>query len=470
MLTVVNTKLGESRGVSRVWLEGRKLGLAAFQPGQPLSVTFDKASKKVCLKVAANDEDSQFSVSQRTRFGRIDPLIEIRSEQFREIFGDVGVLLRVVIKDGVAVIEAHGLTIRTVERAQRLKTKIENGEPLAIASLFSGGGVIDAAIHDGLQRTGVSSYSKFVVEREFRYIDAMVRNQPDLFKPDSVIVESDIALVEFKRPPLVEILIAGIPCTGASPAGKAKNAITMAEEHSDAGSCFFHFLNFVAQVKPAIIVVENVPNYMNSAGYAVIKSVLSTWGYQLSDAVLNGVKFGGLESRDRMCLVAVTDGIEQVGLGLGFDFTDVTPVIDKPATLAEVLEEVADDDPSWKSYSYLADKEIKDKAAGKGFKRTLVSATGCETSVPTLRRLYHKGGSCDTFVAHPDGVRSRLFTPKEHARIKGVPARIIAGVSDTTAHEILGQGVIYPVFVALGCALARFLSRLTNNSTFTVAA
>ena len=54
MLTVVNTKLGESRGVSRIWLEGRKLGLASFQPGQPLSVTFDKASKKVCLKVAAN--------------------------------------------------------------------------------------------------------------------------------------------------------------------------------------------------------------------------------------------------------------------------------------------------------------------------------------------------------------------------------------------------------------------------------
>lgn len=458
MLTVVNTKLGESRGVPRVWLEGRKLGLAAFQPGQSLSVTFDKASKKVCLKIAANDEDGQFSVSQRSKYGRVDPLIEIRSDELRDVFGDVGVLLRVVIKDGTAVIEAHGFSIRTEERAQRLKAKLDNGEPLAIGSLFSGGGVIDAAIHDGLQRAGVSSYSKFVVEREFGYIDAMVRNQPDLFRADSVVVESDIAHVEFKRPPLVEILIAGIPCTGASRAGKTKNAIALAEEHSDAGACFFHFLNFAAQVKPAIIVVENVQDYMSSAGYAVIKSVLSTWGYRLSDAILNGVEFGGLEARDRMCLVATTDGLDQSV----FDFSDVKPVTEKPSTLSEVLEDVADDDPSWKSYSYLAEKEVKDKAAGKGFKRTLV--TGCEASVPTLRRLYHKGGSCDTFVAHPDGVRSRLFTPKEHARIKGVPARIIAGVSDTTAHEILGQGVVYPVFVAVGCALARFLAGRANET------
>ncbi len=466
MLTVVNTKLGESRGIARIWLEGRKLGLASFEPGQPLSVTFDKASKKVCLKVAANDEDAQFSVSQRSRYGRVDPLIEIRSEQFREIFGDVGVLLRVAIKDGVAVIEAHGFTIQSIERVRRLKNKLDSGEPLAVGSLFSGGGVIDAAFHDGLQREGVQTYSKFVVEREFSYIDAMIRNQPDLFRRDSVFVESDVGFVEFKRPPLVEILVAGIPCTGASKAGKTKNAISMAEEHSDAGACFFHFLNFVAQTQPAIVVVENVPGYMQSAGYAVIKSVLSTWGYRLSDAILNGVEFGGLEARDRMCLVATTDGLDQSNLG--FDFSDVKSVFEKPATLSEVLEDVADDDPAWKTYSYLVAKQVKDKAAGKGFGRTLV--TGCETSVPTLRRLYHKGGSCETFVANRDGVRSRLFTPGEHARIKGVPARIIAGVSDTTAHEILGQSVVYPVFVAVGCALARYVASAITNIEQAVAA
>lgn len=57
----------------------------------------------------------------------------------------------------------------------------------------------------------------------------------------------------------------------------------------------------------------------------------------------------------------------------------------------------------------------------------------------------------EPFVISPfgDGM-SRLFSPLEHARVKGIPEDLINGVSDTTAHEILGQSVIYPVFQAVG--------------------
>jgi len=122
--------------------------------------------------------------------------------------------------------------------------------------------------------------------------------------------------------------------------------------------------------------------------------------------------------------------------------------------VADVLEDVPLDSDTWRSYSYLADKEIRDKEAGKGFKRCLVD--GSESKVPTIRRLYHKAGSTDTYVKHPDGLRSRLFTPIEHARLKGIPERLIAGLSNTVAHEVLGQSVCYPVFVALGTALGQW--------------
>lgn len=451
MLSVVNTKLGEGKGVPRVWLEGKKLSTTGFEPGQPLYVSFDKQNKRVVVKNSDSGElESTLSVSQRTKPGRVDPLIEIKSEEFRDLFGEIGVLLRVVIKgQGMFVIEQHGINCRIIERENRLLSKIQNSETLAVGSLFSGGGVLDHAIHEGLLKGGIKSFNQFVVEREYSYIDAMVRNSPQLFSESSILIESSIEYVELRKPPQVDLVVAGIPCTGASRAGKTKNRLAFAEDHDEAGACFFYFLNFVTQTNPAIVIIENVPDYMNSASYSVIKSVLTTLGYKLTDAILNGVRFGGLENRDRMCLVAVSKGLDR------FDFESVVPVVDKPAQLSEVLEELPDDHPSWKRYDYLAEKELRDKSAGKGFKRALV--TGSEESVPTLRRLYHKGGSCDTFVRHSDGERSRLFTAYEHARIKGVPQDVIDGLSNTIAHEVLGQSVVYPVFLALGFALANHL-------------
>lgn len=37
----------------------------------------------------------------------------------------------------------------------------------------------------------------------------------------------------------------------------------------------------------------------------------------------------------------------------------------------------------------------------------------------------------------------RKLTPTEHARIKGFPLGLVHGLSATTAHEGLGQGIAY---------------------------
>lgn len=50
---------------------------------------------------------------------------------------------------------------------------------------------------------------------------------------------------------------------------------------------------------------------------------------------------------------------------------------------------------------------------------------------------------------------SRLLTPAEHARVKGIPLEVIEGVSETVAHEGLGQSVIFPKFEAVGFEIGR---------------
>lgn len=162
MLTIINTRLGENKGVPRVWLEGSRLS-SSFSVGQQLNVVIDRVNHIVKLEVA---QKGRISVSKRVRNGREHPLIELKDTDLKELFGAIGVLLRVVIKDGVASIEAHKFSQNIVDRVKRFNHKIVTGEPLSFGSLCTGAGILDSAVHDGLEKVGIASYAKFIVEQE----------------------------------------------------------------------------------------------------------------------------------------------------------------------------------------------------------------------------------------------------------------------------------------------------------------
>ena len=47
----------------------------------------------------------------------------------------------------------------------------------------------------------------------------------------------------------------------------------------------------------------------------------------------------------------------------------------------------------------------------------------------------------------------------EHARIKGIPEELVAGMSNTIAHEALGQSVLFEPFKAVGTLVGESLYR-----------
>lgn len=241
------------------------------------------------------------------------------------------------------------------------------------------------------------------------------------------------------------------PCLGASKSGRSKNKLSCAEEHESAGSLFVDYLDAVKAVNPAVCVIENVSEYQNSASMMVIRSVLTSLGYKLTEAVLDGSEFGSLERRKRLAVVAYTPGVADA-----FDFGNLQPVKEREANLGTILENIPLDSSRWKSFDYLAEKEVRDIAAGKGFRRQLLTAESDGCGV--LGKGVSKCRSTEPFLVHPtDASLSRIFTPVEHARLKGIPEGVIAGESDTSAHEILGQSVIYPLFVAVGVELGKAL-------------
>lgn len=145
--------------------------------------------------------------------------------------------------------------------------------------------------------------------------------------------------------------------------------------------------------------------------------------------------------------------------------SQITPVRQKEAKLRDILEPIGEDDPRWAIHEYLENKEISDIAAGKGFRRQLY--TGDESKIAVITRGYSKIRSTDPHLMHPTKARyTRLLTPVEHARAKGVPGWIQStGLSTSKANEALGQGIIWPKFQAIGTAIGINLKTAAKHAT-----
>lgn len=455
-ICVINTHVSESRAVARIWLEGQRLAHAGVKIGVQYILNVSSKLKRIELRPApVGFSGRTFLVSKRTRNETVYPLIELRDNIITELF-EIGTKLRVAVQDGRIIISPSHIATRIQERVSRFQDKIKNNRPLEVVSLFHGGGVLDSALHEGMKRSKLASYVKVGVELEGDYLDSSLRNNQGLWREDSIVINGDVRDVNILGAgiPQVDMLVAGIPCTGASKSGKSKNKIACAEEHSSAGTLFHDFLNWVKVTNPSIVLVENVVEYLSETAMTVIRSVLSYLGYQLNVTVLDGQKLGSLEKRKRMCLVATTPG------ACGpIDFENLVPVRQKEETLADILEDIPVESDRWKPYEYLAEKEARDKASGKGFTRQLL--TGEDEGCGTIGRGYSKARSTEPFIVAPhDPALFRLLTEREHARVKTIPESLIEGLCATTAHEVLGQSVIYSAFVAVGELIARTVKGL----------
>lgn len=350
MTVLVNTKITPHKAGKRLWLEGQKLQQEGYVPGTRYNIEIKDSS--LFLVVAENGD---YIVSKRERQGRTIPIIDINNRELAALFDGVE-MVRVLIRAGKIVVSAHHHHEEVVERLNRIVSKVEKGEPLNVCSLFHGGGILDKALHRGFSSAGVKTRLAVAVEIESDYLDSSIRNNPELWDQNSLAIESPVQCVDLsKRSQKIEAIFAGIPCTGASRSGRSKNKLLHAESHESAGALFFSFLRFVEALQPGIIVIENVPEYQNTASMEVIRSVLGTLGYSIQERILDGKTFGALEDRKRLCVVAMTNGLEHL-----FDIEKVVPIV--PSTdreINDILEDIPLDSERWKNFSYLAEKEIR---------------------------------------------------------------------------------------------------------------
>lgn len=453
MSVIKFSSLGMNREVARFWIEGRQVAHGGISYGQTLQVKFDDKNQRVLLSPATDTVNNPLklvNVSKRTQKGSKDlfhPLLELKDNRLLDLF-DEDDTLRVLIRKSKIIITRHIQHSKIEERETAFRAAIESGEELSVASFFHGGGVLDRAMHEGFKRVGINTKVSFASELEGKYLQSSYDNNPMLFNEDSILVEGPLQMVSFsdKCKP-VNLFYGGVPCTGASRSGKSKNALEFAESHTSAGTLFYQYLQGIQNMNPAVVLLENVPDYQSTASMTVIRSCLETWGYTLQEAILNGNDFGALENRDRLVMVAVSNG-----LAVDFDINEIKPLFTKQENIGEILNQKPLEEFSWSEAAGLKKKEKSDIKAGKGFRMQILTEQADKFG--TIGKGYQKARSTEPRVQHPTNPDlSRLFEPEEHARGKRIPLDMIKGLSKTVANEVMGQSVIFSLFEALATSL-----------------
>lgn len=451
MQTYAITKISAQRGTPRIWLEGSRLALAGFSPASRYRLQVDPEARRLTLRVAA---DGDRLVSRREKAGKALPIIDICNGGLLAIFAGLQ-RVRVVFSDRVVHILPVASEARRIERESRLRERLAAGQPLAVGSLSTGVGVLSLAVHEGLESAGLASRLALACDIDPDYLAQAEAKNPAWCR-DTIMVAAPLQEVAFdpwaaRKLPRVDVLESGIPCTAHSIAGQSKKGLNIPEADSTVGHLSAGWLAWVAILNPAAIVLENVPGYLTSASFAIIKNQLTEWGYKVSAAVLAGKEFNAMENRERMALVAVSDGIE-------FSFDTVERPEPAVRRLGDLLDDVPPDSPVWSEMLGLKLKEAKDKAAGKGFMMQIFDEDS--THVSTIGRGYAKVRSTEPKIRNPQNPDLlRQLSPDEHCRVKGINPILTDGMSATRAHEVLGQSVLPAVFSAVAKALGLSLRK-----------
>lgn len=435
-------KLGSNRGIPRLYLDNPVQEQAGFVPG--VTYTVEQYEDRQAIRIRLAEEGTR-AVSKKERGGRTVPIIDLNSIKDLGIFDGLE-QVRVLFGRGEIWVMPLAKEVRKRARERRLKEELAQGF-VSKGSIAHGAGIMNNALHAGLKEAGVEARLKWAIELEDDSLEQASMDR-EAWRDDTVAVAMPMQDVAFAddyvrshlRP--VSLLSAGLPCTAASVAGRAKKKLATPEDDAKAGHLVMAFMALIARANPAIIVGENVVPWYSSTSAAMLRTQLRELGYSVQEVTLEGEDYA-IEARVRKVLVAVTEGFA----------VDVEQLVAPPRhkqTIAEILEPVDLDAKCWSEMTYLVEKEKRDIAAGKGFRMAIASPG--DTSIGTLGTGYAKVRSTEAKIPHPEreGLLRQL-TPLEHARVKGVPERLIEGVSSATrAHAMLGQSVIWPAFRHLG--------------------
>lgn len=309
----------------------------------------------------------------------------------------------------------------------------------------------------------------------------------------------DICRLESAELPDADLAWASFPCQDLSQAGKQEG---MTGRRSGAYWEFWRLIEGMGARAPRVLVLENVPGAATSRGGAALRTLLRSLdalGYRSGALMLNAADFLP-QSRLRLFVVAVRAGVpiparligdghghapvlERVTQGLNAVRWKLPAPPPRALTLDAVLEDAPWDAPERTAALVGLMNERHRAVLEEGLQRGGV--IGCverRTRGGVLRaeirtdglagclRTPGGGSSLQILLVSEGGVpRSRTFTPREAARLMGLPDTYRLPEKRTDALKLAGDGLAVPVVDWLARGLLDPLTAQTTQSVRTAA-
>lgn len=184
---------------------------------------------------------------------------------------------------------------------------------ITVGSLFSGIDGLAYGIERALTECGYAPETVFQVEKEPYAQKILARHWPHAARYDDVCIVGSVCRERDDGPaithelPRVDVLCGGFPCQDLSYAGKGAGL------EGERSGLWFEFARIIGELRPRIVVLENVPALL-SRGLSTVLGNLASLRYDAVWYVVSAADTGAPQLRERVFIIAWdTDAITDNG-------------------------------------------------------------------------------------------------------------------------------------------------------------
>lgn len=264
----------------------------------------------------------------------------------------------------------------------------------------------------------------------------------------------DITKINEKQLPNFDLIIGGSPCTQISMMSKTWSEDNKVKGLKGEDSCLFYdYIRIVNEKLPKWIIFENVKGLLNSNDGEDWKIVRKSFeeNYNINFQLINTSEYGIPHTRRRIYIVGQRKDLGE------FNYEFPKPV-ELKTVMQDLLESKVDD-------KYYLTQKMYDCIMSPGTKGWISGKM--EINLPIARTLtstMHKMHRADTdnYISTEyqpkDKTNVRRLTPREAARLQGLPDTYKIIVSDTRAYILMGNAMSLNVVDVIVEELVKYIN------------
>ena len=273
------------------------------------------------------------------------------------------------------------------------------------------------------------------------------------------LIEGDVMNLNLSSLEKIDILTAGFPCQPFSLAGHRKGF------EDRRGNHFFKILDFIDEMRPKVVFLENVKNlrgHDKGNTLKVIESEIKKRNYTFDSAILNTKDFGNTpHNRERLFMVAFDKNfVNNKKFKFAFPKKENLTTSVKDLIITEKVPDkfyYGED-----KYMYNTLKEsIVDKGRIYQFRRHYVRENKAGLC-PTLTANMGTGGHNVPIIITDHGFRK--LTPRECFRFQGFPDSFnLPSISNSNLYKQAGNSVSMPVIERLANEISKVIEKVEKK-------